>query len=350
MGSLCSLIVLVTANLRAPSVAFSLFIAFELAIVSARIFEWRRRRAIEASGKPVDVSYSAFLSILWCSLQGAVAFTIMSGSDPILQVISATLVMAMLGPICARNYAAPRFATMLLLLCDLPFVAGAIASPEPLLAVIVLLTPPFIFAARQIIGTFHDTLSQSLVAEQQNLHLAFHDSLTGILNRQGMDERLGRTVAKPSQTMAIVSLDLDGFKGINDEYGHGAGDTVLIEVARRITQQAGETGIVARMGGDEFMVVVRNCGVDCVRKLGEGVVDAICGTDIEIAPGVMVGVGASAGFACLPEDALTTHELRIRADRALYDAKDAGKRTCKRYSKADQSIEELNGTLKRAFS
>lgn len=334
MGSLCSLIILTTANIRSPSAVFTTFTVLEIALAVARLLEWRRRRAIEGKAATIDVSWSALLSVLWCGLQGALAFTIMSGSDPVLQVLSATTVMALLGPVCSRNYAAPAFATLLLLLLDIPFVAGAVVSDQPSLSVIVLLTPPFVFGARQIINTFHETLLKSLLAEEENLQLALHDSLTGIYNRQGMDERLSRLTASPGQTMAIISLDLDGFKGINDEYGHGAGDTVLVEVARRITLAAGEKGIVARMGGDEFMVVVRDCDVDHVRKFGEALVEAICNEAFVIAPDVTVRVGASAGFACLPEDALTAHELRIRADRALYDAKDAGKRTCRRYSEA----------------
>lgn len=350
MGALCSLIVLITAELRTAAPIFAVFIAIELVIALARIVEWRGRLRKEAAGMPVDVSWSALLSVLWCGLQGAVAFTVMIGSDPVLQVLSATLVMGALGPICARNYASPPFATLLLVLTDIPFVAGAVLSTEPLLSIVILLTPPFVFGAWQIIRTFHGTLANSLMAEEKNLRMALHDSLTGILNRQGMDVHLGGLTAKSGQTMAIVSLDLDGFKAINDEYGHGAGDTVLIEVARRIVDVVGDHGKVARMGGDEFMAVVPNRGADEVRALGEQLVAAISEKPIEVARDVEVGVGASAGFACLPEDAMTTHELRVRADRALYDAKDAGKRTCRRYIGPGLSIDECNGALKQAFS
>lgn len=350
MGSICSLIVLATAYIRSPSTVFAIFIVLEISLSLARIVEWRRRSANGGPERHVDVSGSALLSALWCGLQGAIAFTIMSGSDPVLQVLSATLVMALLGPICARNYPAPRFATALLLLMDIPFVAGAVLSSEPLLMVIVALTPPFIFGARQIIKTFHETLLNSLIAEETNLRLALHDSLTGIRNRQGMDEWLGKIVSQPDHTMAIVSLDLDGFKQINDEYGHGAGDTVLVEVAARIAQVAGKDGLVARMGGDEFMVVVRNCSVDDVHGLGQRLVEAICNEQFAVSPDAKVYVGASAGFACLPEDALNTHELRIRADQALYEAKDAGKRTCRRFSKVGRPVDEANDPSRRACS
>lgn len=349
MGSLCALCVLAVAIYRSPTPIFVAFVVLEVLLASGRIAAWRWNRSREAAGLPIDVSWSALPTVLWCASQGAVAFVIMSGDDPVLQVLSATLVMAALGQICARNYAAPAFATLLLLLMDLPFVAGAVLADEPLLSVIVILTPPFVFGARQIITTFHRTLVASLIAEKQNLYLAYHDSLTGILNRQGMDDHLGRFTRAPDQFMAIISLDLDGFKGINDEYGHGAGDTVLVEVARRIERVVGERGKVARMGGDEFMVLVRDGGIDEVRGLGEELVEAISGESIQVAPDLPVNVGASAGFACIPQDARNTHELRIRADLALYDAKDAGKHTCKRFRQADQPIDTLNETLRQAF-
>ncbi|MEL7728072.1 GGDEF domain-containing protein [Citromicrobium bathyomarinum] len=349
MGSLCALCVLAVAIYRSSAPIFVVFVVLEVAVALGRIAAWRWNQRREAAGLPIDVSWSSLPSLLWCTLQGSVAFVIMSGGDPVLQVLSATLVMAALGQICARNYPAPSFAMLLLLMMDLPFVVGAVLAEEPLLSVIVILTPPFIFGARQIITTFHETLVASLVAAKQNLHLAFHDSLTGILNRQGMDAHLSRLTSKPDQPMAIISLDLDEFKAINDEYGHGAGDTVLVEVARRIDAVAGERGKVARMGGDEFMVLLRDCGIDEVRELGEKLVEAVCGGSIRIANGVAVSVGASAGFACIPQDALTTHELRIRADLALYDAKDAGKQTCQRFRQPEQDIDTISDMLKEAF-
>jgi predicted signal transduction protein with EAL and GGDEF domain len=99
----------------------------------------------------------------------------MSSGDPVPGVLAATLVMALIGPICARNYAAPRFAFLLVLLCDLPF------------------------GAMQIITSFHRRMLLTLAAEARNRYLAHHDSLTGILNRQGMDEALSRIVPEPDR-------------------------------------------------------------------------------------------------------------------------------------------------------
>jgi len=351
MGSFCSLVVLLAAFLRSGSLIFAVFLFFEIILSTGRIVEWKTRahRRKASSDGVVDVSWSVMLTAAWCALQGAIAFTIMSGSDPVLQVLSATLVMAMIGPICARNYATPRFATLLLLLCDLPFVAGAVLAKEPLLSIIVVLTPPFLLGAYQIIRTFHDAMLETLFAQEQSRHLAMHDSLTGIFNRQGMDDQLSRFRPHAGRTMAIVSLDLDGFKAVNDTYGHGAGDMVLMQVAGLISSRVGQADIVARMGGDEFMIVVPDCDAKAVKALGRGLVQAISQEQFVLDSGIVVRVGASAGYACFPEDASTTLELRLRADRALYDAKDSGKSTCCRFNADDLTVDEMQKNLRRAF-
>jgi diguanylate cyclase (GGDEF)-like protein len=280
------------------------------------------------------------LSVLWCALQGASAFTIMSSDDPVMRVLSATLVMALIGPICARNYAAPRFAFLLILLCDLPFVAGALLSREPWLAVIVPITPPFLLGAMQIIITFHRAMLLTLAAEARNLHLAQHDALTGILNRQGMDAALGRILPQQDRKMALISVDLDGFKQVNDRYGHGAGDLLLIQVADRIGARLDRDHLFGRMGGDEFMVVVRDLSPAEAGPLVEGLIAAIANQPYELDNGTLARVGASIGYACLPEDAGSATELRVRADKALYAAKQAGKGVGRRYGARSESPAE----------
>ena len=270
---------------------------------------------------------------MWCVLQGLLAFTIISSNDLVLSVLSATLIMAMAGPICARNYAAPRFAFLLVLLCDIPFVAGASASGEPWLLVILPITPPFLLGAMQIIMTFHRSMLQTLAAQTHARHLAEHDWLTGVLNRQGMDEALSRIVPDTERQMALISIDLDGFKEVNDRFGHGAGDLVLTQVARRLRDALRDCDLLARMGGDEFMVVVRGMVPDQVGPLADRLIAAISRHSYDTGQDVSARVGASIGFACLPEDAANTVELRLRADEALYAAKDAGKGVGRRYGK-----------------
>jgi diguanylate cyclase (GGDEF)-like protein len=335
MGAFCALTVGSVALFRSGAAIYGLFVAVELALMAWRLLDWwqRERRLGRDRAHVPSVDTSVLLSGLWCSLQGGLSFAIMSSGDLVLSVLSATLVMAMIGPICARNYAAPRFAFLLVLLCDLPFVGGALLSGEPWLAVVLPITPPFLLGAMQIILTFHRSILLTLSAQARTLHLAQHDSLTGILNRQGMDHALSRICADQGRQMALISIDLDGFKQVNDQYGHGAGDVLLIGVAKRLQQQLRGHDLLARMGGDEFVAIVRDMAPDEIGPLADRLITAVSRQPHDLGDGTMVRVGASIGFACLPEDAASTVELRLRADEALYAAKSAGKGVGRRYGK-----------------
>jgi diguanylate cyclase (GGDEF)-like protein len=339
MGSFCALAVVGTALVRTANAVFFLFAALELTLMVCRLVEWRSRYR-RSSAEPdhvATIDVSVLLSFLWCTLQGFLAFTIMSADDLVLSVLSATLVMATAGPICARNYAAPRFAFLLVLLCDLPFVAGALASREPWLAVILPITPPFLFGAMQIIRTFHGSMLLTLAAQAKTLYLAEHDSLTGILNRQGMDQALSEILPNEHRQMALISIDLDGFKQVNDRYGHGAGDILLIQIAGRLTDELRDNALLARMGGDEFMAVVRDMAPEEIGPFADLLIAAISCQSYDLGQSKIARVGASIGFACLPEDAASTVELRLRADEALYAAKGAGKGIGRRYGAASST-------------
>ncbi len=353
MGALTAMMVLLVALLRSGSPLFLVLLALEILLVGLRVLEWRSRvKRVQADSDHVPaVDATAILSIAWCALQGFAAFVIMADGGPVMRVLSATLIMALIGPLCARNYAAPRFAFLLVLLCDIPFVAGALVSGDPWFWVLAAMTPPFLLGAMQIINSFHGAMLTALCAEEESRHLASHDSLTGILNRQGLDQQLARLSPQSGQTMALLCIDLDGFKPVNDRHGHGAGDLVLIEVARRITAAVSEEDLVARMGGDEFMVVKRRVRPHETRQLAETLIDAISNRPIQIAGNAQASVGVSIGFACLPEDATTTVELRLRADEALYAAKGAGKGVAYRYGRNDAGdIDDIGARLKTAYS
>jgi hypothetical protein len=96
--------------------------------------------------------------------------------------------MSLVGPICARNYSAPRYAILLVCLCDLPFVAGAAFSREPWLLVLVLQTPLFLFGSMMMIRRFHTLSVKALLARDESHDRAQHDHLTGLLNRFGLAE------------------------------------------------------------------------------------------------------------------------------------------------------------------
>ncbi|MGI4954217.1 MAG: hypothetical protein ACRYGM_20635, partial [Janthinobacterium lividum] len=134
--------------------AFLLFLVLELGLGCVRVHALRRTRAIAATGGLTLTDFCLFTGVLWCALQGVVAFAAMRTDNSVLQILSATTVMGLIGPICARNYAAPRFAFLLVCLCDFPFVAGAALTGTPWLLFLLVQTPLFLLGSISIITRF----------------------------------------------------------------------------------------------------------------------------------------------------------------------------------------------------
>jgi diguanylate cyclase (GGDEF)-like protein len=158
---------------------------------------------------------------------------------------------------------------------------------------------------------------------KQNQHLADHDELTGLPNRRLFESRLGAALSRAQQKgvrVAVLAIDLDGFKSINDRFGHRAGDLALQDVAHRFAGcvQSGDT--LARTGGDEFSLLL-----ECPMNRDVAVSIAKCLQDSLMAPakvsGEQVQLGASIGIALFPEDAGTLDQLCSLADQRMYAAK-----------------------------
>jgi diguanylate cyclase (GGDEF)-like protein len=150
--------------------------------------------------------------------------------------------------------------------------------------------------------------------EVQLEELAHRDPLTGLLNRRGLDTELSRAPRDDRRELAVVLIDLDDFKRINDTRGHPAGDRVLVEVGRTLAEAQGPGELVARLGGDEFALVTRS-GDDLARARASDLAAALAGAD-EAGDAVTASFGVAAG----PPTA-TLDELLLRADRELYAAK-----------------------------
>ena len=162
-------------------------------------------------------------------------------------------------------------------------------------------------------------------AEHERLvHLARHDPLTGVANRNTFRDDLAAALARGERDLAVGFCDLDDFKRINDSHGHGTGDEVLVEVARRLRDGLRGGDELARMGGDEFTLLWRNIA-------DAGAAERIAGRVVEIADepftiaGREVSVGISVGVA-LVQPTSTADSLLAAADLALYEAKQAGGR------------------------
>jgi len=152
-------------------------------------------------------------------------------------------------------------------------------------------------------------------------HLADHDALTGLPNRRVLTDRLDREFT-PAEETVILYVDLDGFKAVNDEYGHAAGDTVLVEVARRVRASIRRDDLPVRLGGDEFAVLCPGLGTAAGHALAERLVAVVAEPIPFGAHQLRVGasVGMSSALGCGSGD-----ELISRADHAMLDAKRAGR-------------------------
>jgi diguanylate cyclase (GGDEF)-like protein len=200
----------------------------------------------------------------------------------------------------------------------------------------------------------HEDVTTQKQAEAQIEHMAHHDALTNLPNRILLQEELQRALhwVARGQKLAVLFLDLDNFKGINDTLGHAVGDELLKAVAARLRACLRETDIVARLGGDEFVIVQTpieepSDAAALAKRIREALSAACDLGDHQIA------IDTSIGIALAPNDGIEPEVLLKNADMALYDAKGAGRGTSRYFEQAmNARVTErraLELELRRAF-
>ena len=198
-------------------------------------------------------------------------------------------------------------------------------------------------------------IATRLQAEKNLKHLAHHDTLTGLPNRLLLDARLDHAIARAKRNgsrLAVLFLDLDNFKHINDSLGHVAGDTLLQQVTGRLLEATREEDTLARLGGDEFVILVEEIKeTSDMIFLSQKLLDRI-NERFEI-HGKPIFVGCSIGISLFPEDGERPEELLRNADAAMYRTKDEGRNSYNFYTREmtasayDRII--LEGSLRRAI-
>ncbi|WP_237164787.1 EAL domain-containing protein [Paraurantiacibacter namhicola] len=170
-------------------------------------------------------------------------------------------------------------------------------------------------------------LTEKKRSQDKATRLAQYDSLTGLANRHQMAQSLEKILTSPQEkdrACAVLLLDLDRFKVINDTMGHPAGDALLKQVAQRLERTVGAMGRVGRLGGDEFKVIIpKRTERDRLAQLAQDIINTL--TQPYVIDGQSVNIGASVGIALFPDNADDSETLIRNADLALYAAKDNGR-------------------------
>ena len=210
--------------------------------------------------------------------------------------------------------------------------AEQIAYGDKVRRLILALISSAAFILIFLYGSLQRLSNAQRIAQARFAHQAMHDSLTGLRNRPAVMEHLDRKLADGDEAslggVALLLLDLDGFKAVNDSLGHDAGDALLKLAANRIVTTLRDSDYVARLGGDEFLIVVPQVSdQETAERVAKKLVDVIA-APYRLA-GHEVRVTASIGISFFPQDARDREALMKCADLALYEAKRAGRnRSC----------------------
>jgi diguanylate cyclase (GGDEF)-like protein len=190
-------------------------------------------------------------------------------------------------------------------------LCAALAAPPPLLPAVVVVP-----ASLGVLLALRARLERERDAMRR---YALRDPLTGLANRRALDERLGYEVARHTrhgESFAVLALDLDGFKSVNDRFGHDAGDEVLCETAHALVGAVRAQDTVVRLGGDEFCVLAPQTGEAAAEHLVARVREALAAVTTGVS-----GLSASIGTAAFPADGTTPEALLAAADEAAMHAK-----------------------------
>ena len=239
--------------------------------------------------------------------------------------------MGVLAGIATRWAVVPRIAIAVMTISVLPPLlvllaeGGAYVVAALALAFAAVVIASFIFQNR---AALHAAISSGELLRRK----AQTDHLTGLANRAELMQRMAEACAELPDTQArvrgrsfaVLYIDLDGFKAVNDSHGHAAGDEILQRVADSLRRVAGPDEVVARIGGDEFVALLRDADALTARAVADEIIAAIA-REHRLADGRAVRIGCSVGLCTAPEQGREPEILLARADAALYAVKSQGK-------------------------
>lgn len=254
---------------------------------------------------------------------GAVAYGVFRQPDIQLQLLATGMLFGYGSGVVSRVAIRPRIAIASMLVAGVPAIVSVAMWADTPHQVIALTFAVFLIGSFESVRHSHSTAVRHVAMRIEMARLARNDPLTGLENRLGLRRAFERLVTAPGTSVAIHCLDLDGFKGINDRFGHAAGDAVLAEVARRLAGSVPAGATVARMGGDEFVVLQRHVrqpedAEDLAQRIHRQVREPMRIDNRSLS------VGVSLGFALAEAGHARLEDLLRRADEASYRIKRSG--------------------------
>ncbi|WCM23703.1 EAL domain-containing protein [Paraburkholderia bryophila] len=355
-ASICEISVCATAFYLYPNALYAGWGIAVVALLTARLTIIWLCCTRSARGQPTPTSAFLFASLLWSALFGFGTLLCNMSGDATLFLLGNVCAVGVIGGLAGRNAGTPR-----LVLLQITFILGLLglgAALSPGSGKLVLLfQAPFCAAGFFTVALRSNRDTVALLLARENSHrLARQDSLTGLPNRARLSELLlERTelgALREDRQFAVLLIDLDGFKAINDSLGHAAGDQILQEAAIRLREVLPGGDLVGRLAGDEFVAISdATRQASDVRMLADRIVKTLA-RPFALRE-ALVHIGASVGVALYPEHAKTGPQLLICADRALYSVKRNGKSAFALFDAgkhaSDESLSLLRSDLEGAL-
>lgn len=284
------------------------------------------------------------------ALAGAWSFSALTGisasystiahTETEIELLTSCCAIGYIAGISSRNASRPLIAIGQITAICVPFLASLLYRLDVVHISIALFIICLFLSTIVMAKSIHENIVMRYRANADLQKAAHYDALTGLKNRTSFIQKINKDLTESAdryEQLALIAIDMDNFKDINDGLGHLAGDVVLKEVARRISRAIEIPHEVARIGGDEFLVSVRSVDLQKAKQIATQICD-ILSSDVQYGDNV-INCSASVGIALGPRDGGTYNELMTSADLALYAAKAKGRR----------QVVEYCGELRSAF-